>query len=86
MSFPEKLEWIPACNGHCPENAIQAGLDSGSEVYIIRAHHDSGMIIPGKLHLTHTSAFIPYSSEEVRFRNFDHSLKCYYEFIVGVLV
>lgn len=70
MSFPDKLEWIPASDGDCPENAIQAGLDSGSEVYIIRAHHDSGMIIPGKLHMSHNSAYIPYNMEEVIFRNF----------------
>lgn len=72
MSFPEKLEWIPASDGDCPENAIQAGLDSGSEVYIVRAHLDDDLIVPGKLHLTHTSAYVPYNMKEVRFSNFDH--------------
>ncbi|ODM93864.1 Natterin-4 [Orchesella cincta] len=66
----DNLQWCSASGGDVPKDAIRAGLDAGSKVYVARAHHE-GAIIPGKLHKTHTSVYIPYNMKEVPVENYE---------------
>ncbi|OXA50535.1 uncharacterized protein LOC110853773 [Folsomia candida] len=67
---PMGIQWIPMSGGAVPPYATQAGLDSGRELYVIRAYHQGGMI-PGKLHVGHSSAYIAYGGEEVPTPNYE---------------
>lgn len=64
MGWPEQLEWKHASGGDCPKNAVHAGVDTGNKVYVARSHHE-GHTIPGKLHKSHSSVYIPYDGKEV---------------------
>lgn len=59
------LQWVPKSNGEYVDNGgVHAGVDSGNELYVARAYHE-GAIVPGKLHVTHSSIYIPYNMSEV---------------------
>lgn len=60
----DHLEWVPASGGDVPKDAIRAGVDSGNKCYVARAHMEGGLI-PGKLHKTHSSVYIPFNMKEV---------------------
>lgn len=63
------LQWVPKSNGeYVVQGGVHAGVDSGNELYVARAYHE-GAIVPGKLHVTHSSIYIPYNMVEVR-KNF----------------
>jgi hypothetical protein len=63
-SQPNTIQWVPMRGGAHPPYATQAGLDSGRELYVIRAFHEGGMI-PGKLHVGHNDAYIAYGGLEI---------------------
>lgn len=70
------LQWVPKSNGdYIASGGVHAGIDSGNELYVARAYHE-GAIVPGKLHVTHSSVYIPYNMAEVSetFTNFDVNL------------
>lgn len=59
------LGWVPKSNGdYVQSGGVHAGVDTGNELYVARAYHD-GAIVPGKLHVTHSSVYIPYNMVEV---------------------
>lgn len=59
------LQWVPKSNGeYVDSGGVHAGVDSGNELYVARAYHD-GAIVPGKLHVSHSSVYIPYNMSEV---------------------
>jgi len=64
MSAPHRLEWVSQSGGAYPPYAVHAGVDSDNELYVARAHHE-GAIVPGKLHVTHSSIYIAYNMAEV---------------------
>lgn len=66
MSVCGKLEWVPAADGDVPRNAIEAGIDGESKLFVARAYHPDGLIVPGKLHQSHSCVYIPYNMKEVR--------------------
>jgi hypothetical protein len=61
---PMGIEWVQMSDGEHPAYAIQAGIDSGSQLFVARAFHEGGMI-PGKLHDGHSSAYVAYGGEEI---------------------
>jgi len=61
---PATIQWLPSRGGQAAPYAVPAGLDSGRELYVIRAYHEGGTV-PGKLHVGHSSAYIAYAGNEV---------------------
>ena len=70
MGWPDQLEWKSASSGDCPKYGIHAGVDSGNKCFVARAHMEGG-VIPGKLHKTHTSVYIPYDGKEVPVEDYE---------------
>jgi len=65
------LQWVPKSGGDYPKTGgVHAGIDSGNELYVARANHE-GAIVPGKLHVTHKSVYIPYNMAEVPVSNYE---------------
>lgn len=61
------LEWVSKSNGDYVSSGsggVHAGIDSSNALYVARAHHE-GAIVPGKLHVSHNSIYIPYNMAEV---------------------
>lgn len=61
---PYTIQWVPKSGGSHAKFAVHAGLDSGKKLYVARAHHNGG-IVPGKLHIGHSSVYIPFDGKEV---------------------
>lgn len=65
------LEWIPKSNGeYIASGGVHAGIDSGNELYVARAYHE-GAVVPGKLHVSHSSVYIPYNMSEIPVQNYE---------------
>lgn len=62
---PRRITWVPKSNGTHAKFAVHAGIDSGRKLYVARAHHNGG-VIPGKLHVGHDCAYIPFGGEEIK--------------------
>nr|UKF18818.1 farnesoic acid O-methyltransferase [Sogatella furcifera] len=58
--------WVPVAEGEpVPPSAIPAGLDHGGEqLYVGRAKHDSGALIPGKVVPSHGVCYVPWGGGE----------------------
>jgi len=68
MSY--ELEFEPSSSGRCPAHAVPGGTENGETLYIARAQH-GGSIVPGKLHCSHRTAYIPYGGQEHRKTNYE---------------
>ncbi|KAG4077532.1 hypothetical protein HA402_002959 [Bradysia odoriphaga] len=65
------LYWVPKSNGEYVESGgVHAGTDSGNELFVARAYHE-GAVVPGKLHVSHSSVYIPYNMSEVPVQNYE---------------
>lgn len=61
------LSWVPKSDGEfvsSSQGGVHAGIDANSELYVARASHD-GSLVPGKLHVSHSTVYIPYNMTEV---------------------
>jgi len=63
MGDPQTISWVPQSGGDRPKFAVHAGIDEGAKLFVARAHHD-GALVPGKLHVGHSSIYIPYNMKE----------------------
>jgi len=67
---PRFVTWVPAKNGNHPKFAVHAGIDKGNKLYVARARYNNG-VIPGKVVVGHTSAYISYDGKEVPMANYE---------------
>ena len=58
-----KLQWVSGSNGWHPEEAVKAGTDRWDPIFVARASHQ-GCLIPGKLHPSHETAYVPWGGGE----------------------
>ncbi|KAL1434365.1 hypothetical protein MTO96_011985 [Rhipicephalus appendiculatus] len=71
VSDGASLGWLPASDGSLPTGAVQGGTTSeGEPLYIGRAHHN-GMFIIGKVHPSHKCIYIPFSTFEHRYTDYE---------------
>ncbi|KAL3220968.1 hypothetical protein MRX96_005401 [Rhipicephalus microplus] len=71
VSDGASLDWIPASDGSLPTGAVQGGTTSeGEALYIGRAYHKD-MLIVGKVHPTHKCIYIPFSTFEHAYRDYE---------------
>jgi len=64
------IQWTPSSNGSYPADAIIAGFDNGSPVYVARVTYEKA-IIPAKLHASHSSAYAALNGKEVPMKNYE---------------
>ncbi|XP_035701025.1 uncharacterized protein LOC110861924 isoform X2 [Folsomia candida] len=67
---PRGLQWVAMSRGSFPKFAVEAGIDSGKKLYVARASHAGG-VVPGKLHVGHSSAYIAYDGKEISMPNYE---------------
>ncbi|OXA38210.1 Natterin-3 [Folsomia candida] len=70
---PRGLQWVAMSRGSFPKFAVEAGIDSGKKLYVARASHAGG-VVPGKLHVGHSSAYIAYDGKEISMPNYEASI------------
>ncbi|XP_037579611.1 uncharacterized protein LOC119462336 [Dermacentor silvarum] len=71
VSDGASLKWLAASDGSLPSGAIQGGTTSeGEPLYIGRAHHN-GMLIVGKVQLSHKCIYIPLGGQEYKHTNYE---------------
>ena len=70
MADPKCCDWVSSEGGQHPKFGVHAGIDGGNKLYVIRAHHE-GAVVPGKLHMGHTHAYIAYDMKEVPVFNYE---------------
>uniref|UniRef100_A0A1B0D3A9 Uncharacterized protein n=1 Tax=Phlebotomus papatasi TaxID=29031 RepID=A0A1B0D3A9_PHLPP len=65
------VSWVPSSNGNVPYNAVMGGYTTeGEPLYVGRAVHD-GLLIPGKIHPSRETLYIPYDGKELKFREYE---------------
>lgn len=69
-------EWIPF-DKTIPENAVAAGIEDGSRLYVIHAKHFSGAVVPGKLVQKKETALISWNGLDCHTREFEVSIFIY---------
>ncbi|XP_070495871.1 uncharacterized protein [Chironomus tepperi] len=63
--------WIEASNGDVPKNAVIGGrAEDGETLYVARAKY-LFLTIPGKLHPSHKSAYVPFDSKELAVKTYE---------------
>lgn len=63
--------WESSSNGCVPSSALIAGNDRGEEMYIGRVYHESGALVPGKVHGSHGCCYIPWEGKELSYRQYE---------------
>ncbi|KAL5108546.1 hypothetical protein TcWFU_001910 [Taenia crassiceps] len=64
-------KWVADCNGDVPKKAIVAGLASdGEPLYVCKASFGGEMCV-GKVHGSHSCAYIPHGGEEHSVENYE---------------
>ena len=57
--------WVKTSTNHIPTKALKAGEDvDGSPLYVGRAKHECGFLIPGKVQPNYGFCYIAYDGEE----------------------
>lgn len=61
-----KGSWVKTSDNNIPRNALRAGYAEHTLeiLYLGRAEHN-GMMVPGKVHPSHSVCYVPYNGEEV---------------------
>ena len=59
MSVPPGLAWVRSNGGQKVKGAVEGGSEEGG-MYVGRIQHGSGDLLPGKIHLSHGTCYVPY--------------------------
>ncbi|XP_060524350.1 natterin-3-like [Cylas formicarius] len=67
----QTFDWVPAGDGHIPQDAVVGGRTSdGENLYIGRVHHEGANTV-GKVHPSHGSCYIPFGGQELGFKDYE---------------
>ncbi|KOB76685.1 Farnesoic acid O-methyltransferase, partial [Operophtera brumata] len=62
--------WLQTYDGCIPPHAVPGGYESGKPLFIGRARVDDNLI-PGKVHCSHQTCYLPYSNTEINMREYE---------------
>jgi hypothetical protein len=69
-SAQAQVSWVASTNGRVPSNAIIAGNERGSQVFVCRGNTNSNLIA-GKLVVGFPHCYLPLNGAEIRLSNYD---------------
>jgi len=64
------MAWVSSSHGRQIEGAVMGGSEPGG-MYVGRVRHNSGDLLPGKVHLNYGFIYVPYGGKEHNFSSYE---------------
>lgn len=65
------LRWERASHGNLPRDAIPGGCTNSRETLFVGRSHESGDLLPGKVHGSHRCLYIAYGGKEKKHEHYE---------------